>query len=424
MAMPDSSPQRGAHDMAAMMRGPLGISHTRMGSGTSWLPDSAPMHASHAMWRGWLALLHGAAFLEYDRQGSRRGDDQVGLVNWGMVMLMRRVGCGTLHLHGMASLEAATIGARGYPLLLQTGETYRGRPLVDRQHPHDFFMEMAAMYERPIARRLAASLYAGAVGEPALGPVAFMHRPSAQSDPFSPLGHHWQDATHVSFGVVTAGLYTRRWKVEGSLFNGREPDENRWDLDFAPLQSTSARLTVNPTDRLSVASWYGRIVDPGAAHGHEDDVARRYGVSALYSGRGIAGGHWATMLMWGANDAGVGPENSWMVESNLEIGERHTAFARAEIVRKSASELAVATADHDQTFDLGALVLGYVREVARVPGGSLGAGLRASLNLVPHGLEPAYGTRTPGGIAVYLRLRPGDVRRAGAPAPHDTGHAH
>jgi hypothetical protein len=413
MTMPDT-PGDASRRMADLMIGPLGISHTRMGSGTSWLPDSAPMHAGHALLRGWLAMTHGAAFLEYDAQGSRRGDDQAGLVNWGMLMLMRRVGCGTLHLHGMASLEPLTIGGRGYPLLLQTGETYRGRPLVDRQHPHDLFMELAALYERPVSRRVAVSLYAGAVGEPALGPVAFMHRPSAQSDPFSPLGHHWQDATHVSFGVLTAGVYTRAWKLEGSIFNGREPDENRWDFDFAPLHSASARLTVNPTARWSLAGWYGVLADAEVAHdedeGHGD--VRRYGLSALHSGRGLRGGHWATLAMWGANAEEGAAENSFAAESNLEIGDRHTVFGRAELVRKRAGELAIESIDPERGFDIGSFVLGYVRELARVPGGSLGAGLRASVNVVPRALEDAYGTRTPSGIAVYLRLRPGAMRHA------------
>ena len=188
--------------MAGMMIGPLGISHERMGSGTTWMPDSSPMHAIHKIWGDWTAMLHGVAFAQYDDQGSHRGDAQFGVVDWEMLMLMRRVGTGLLHLHGMVSLEPATIGPRGYPLLLQTGESYNGEPLHDRQHPHDFVMEFAAMFQQPIAKDLALELYGRLAGEPAIGPVAFMHRPSTQNHPFSQLGHHWQDATHISYGVL------------------------------------------------------------------------------------------------------------------------------------------------------------------------------------------------------------------------------
>jgi hypothetical protein len=254
--------------MSSMMEGPLGISHARMGSGTTWLPDSTPMYAVHRMLGDWTLMLHGAAFAQYDHQGSDRGDDQAGIIDWEMAMAMRRIGTGQLHLHGMFSLEPLTIGARGYPLLLQTGETYKGDPLHDRQHPHDFFMEVAAMFEQPVASNLATSLYAAAVGEPALGPVAYMHRPSAQNDPFAPLGHHWQDATHITFGVVTGALYSRRWKLEGSVFNGREPDENRWNFDYAgrSLDSYAGRLSVNPTGRVSLSAWYGLLESPEALH--------------------------------------------------------------------------------------------------------------------------------------------------------------
>lgn len=400
-AMHDTS---AAHDMSAMMEGPLGISHERMGSGTSWMPDASPMHARHAMWGDWTIMLHGVAFAQYDNQGSTRGDDQVGVVDWEMLMAMRRIGAGLLHLHGMVSLEPATIGARGYPLLLQTGETYHGEPLHDRQHPHDVFMELAALFQQPITRGLAAELYAGLAGEPALGPVAFMHRPSAQSDPLAPLGHHWQDATHISFGVVTAGLYSRRWKLEGSAFNGREPDEHRWNLDLRRIDSYSGRLTVNPTARVSLSGWYGYLASPEALHPAES--VHRYGASAMYGGRGIRGGSWASTVVWGANEHAGRVEHSVLAESNLEIGHANTIFARAERVRKSAEDLVLPGVDADREFDITSLVLGYVREIASIPGGTIGVGGRASVNLVPAAVGRFYGTRAPKGIDVYIRIRP------------------
>ena len=400
----------GGHDMASMMDGPLGVSHVRMGSGTSWMPDSSPMHANHKMWGDWTVMLHGVAFAQYDKQWSRRGDDQLGIVDWEMVMAMRRVGSGMLHLHGMASLEPATIGAKGYPLLLQTGESHRGAPLHDRQHPHDALMEIAAMFQQPVGRNVALELYGGLAGEPALGPVAFMHRPSAQNDPLSPLGHHWQDATHISYGVLTAGIYSRWAKLEGSLFNGREPDENRWNLDLRRLDAYSGRLTVNPTDRLSVAGWYGFLPSPEALH--PDESVHRYGASMLYGGRGIAGGAWESMLLWGANAHGGRTETSLAAESNLEIGQRNAVFGRAEYVKKSAEELVLPNVDEQREFPIRSLVGGYMREVGKVRGGSIGVGGRLSVNFVPSDLRPFYGTQTPSGLAVYVRIRPNRMESA------------
>ena len=393
------------HSLHGMIAGPLGISHARMGSGTAWVPDATPMRAVHARWGAWSAMLHGVAFLQYDRQYSRRGDDQFGIIDWEMLMLMRRVGPGLFHVHAMTSLEPLTIGPEGYPLLLQTGETFEGRPLVDRQHPHDFVMELAAMYERPVSENLAISVYAGLAGEPAMGPVAFMHRPSAQSDPLAPLGHHWQDATHITYGVMTGGLFSRHWKIEGSWFNGREPDENRWNLDLRAPDSWAGRLTLNPTQHLSVAGWYGYLDSPEASH--PDESTRRYGASLLVAHPGIGGG-WSSMLLWGANDHGEHAEPSFVAESDLQV-RGHSVFARYEFVRKSAEDLLVGD---EGEFPIHSLVAGYARDLVTTGSAAFGAGFRASVNFIPPSLAESYGTRRPAGFAVYLRVRPPDVMRA------------
>ncbi|MDQ2930997.1 MAG: hypothetical protein M3Y05_09315 [Gemmatimonadota bacterium] len=187
-------------EMAERMAGVLGIPHTWLGSGTSWQPEAAPHYGWHFVRGSWTLMIHGVAYAEYDDQLGPRCDDQLGSINWGMFMAMHSPWGGMLHLHGMLSAEPATIGSEGYPLLLQSGESYHGETLHDRQHPHDLFMEVAAIYEHPVARNLALSLYVAPVGEPAIGPVAFPHRSSAASDPLAPLGHHWQDATHITFG--------------------------------------------------------------------------------------------------------------------------------------------------------------------------------------------------------------------------------
>src|SRR5881396_53576 len=387
---------------------PLGIPETRLGSGTSWLPDSSPMHASHFTLGAWTLMVHGSAFLQYDRQGGTRGEDQVALLDWAMLAASRSLAGGQLDLRGMLSTDPWGVGSAGYPLLLQTGESNRGVPPHDHQHPHDLFMEVAALYRRAVAKNLGASLYLAPVGEPAVGPVAFPHRPSAADDPLAPISHHWQDGTHITFGVVTAGVFTRSAKLEGSWFNGREPDEHRTGFDYSGrrLDSYSARLTVNPDPRWSVSAWYGYLKSPEVLH--PDESLHRYGVAALTTQALGQRGQWATALIWGANDPiGLGgPSSSVVLESTLELGETNALFGRAEYVRKSAQELDIASAPATAQYDVGALALGYRRTVGTVAGLAVGLGARASVNVVPSSLEGEYGGRTPVGLAVYVRLQP------------------
>ena len=390
---------------------PFGIPMTRMGSGTAWLPDASAMRAWHFMAGSWMLMLHGDAFLQYDHQGGPRGADQVGSINWGMLMAMRQVGGGTLHLHGMASAEPLTIGAGGYPLLLQSGETFRGEPLHDRQHPHDLFMELSALYERAITRRVGVMVYAAPVGEPGIGPVAYMHRPSALNDPFAPLAHHWTDATHITYGVLTAGLFTRHVKLEVTLFNGREPDEDRYDFDFDALDSYGARLSINPSPHWAISASYGYLKQPEALHADEDQ--HRLGATILHTVRLGGQGEWASALVYGANKhvepSGVrGPwEHSIMTESNLQLDAANSVFGRVEYVRKSGEELSLPDALSAEEFDIGNLSLGYIREFAGYRGATFGLGARGALNLIPGALEDVYGSRTPVGVAVFLRVRPG-----------------
>jgi hypothetical protein len=411
--------------MPGMPERPFGIPMTRMGSGTAWLPDASAMRAWHFMAGQWMLMVHGDAFLQYDHQGGPRGDDQVGSINWAMLMAMRQLAGGTLHLHGMASAEPLTIGKRGYPLLLQSGETYRGGPLHDRQHPHDLFMELSALYERPITQRLGFLLYAAPVGEPAVGPVAYMHRPSALNDPFAPLAHHWTDATHITYGVLTAGLFTRAVKLEGTLFNGREPDEDRYDFDFHALDSYGARLSVNPTPHWALSASYGYLKQPEAPQPEENQ--RRLGASVLHTVRLGREGEWASALIYGGNKhvrPGAGGNGGWehslIAESNLQLDDANSVFGRAEYVRKSAEELVLPGAA-DQEFDIGSFSLGYVREFAAYRGATLGLGVRGALNLVPRSLDGVYGSRPRVGLAVFLRVRPTLLERAHAMDPEMHG---
>jgi hypothetical protein len=425
--MKDAVAMSGAPAMPMLPR-PLGIPMTRMGSGTSWLPDDSPMRAYHFMPDGWTLMAHGDVDLYYTHQGTVRGDDQVGSTSWVMVMAMRRLGSGMLHLHGMLSAEPLTVGARGYPLLLQTGEVYQGAPLVDRQHPHDLFMELSARYEVPVSRHLGVSLFAAPVGEPAIGPVAYMHRPSAQDDPFAPLVHHWQDATHITFGVLTAGVFTRTIQLEGTLFQGREPDDDRYDFDFGALDSYGGRLTVNPGPHWSLAASYGYLESPEALHPEENQ--HRLGASVLYAGNLGRHGVWAGALIYGANKHTMPGEpsrefqHSLLLEGDGQLDERNSVFGRIEWVEKSAEELVVPDVLPDEVFDIAGLTLGYVREVASYAGASLGLGVRVSIDVVPETLESTYGTRRPAGLVLYARLRPAMLHFPEAYEEPDRGMPH
>ena len=405
------APSQAADELEMHMAGVFGIPHTRLGSGTSWQPEAAPHYGWHFLRGGWSMMVHGVAYAEYDRQLGPRGDDQVGSINWGMLMAMHSLWGGMLHLHGMLSAEPATIGSAGYPLLLQTGESYRGEPLHDRQHPHDLFMEIAALYEHEITQRLALSLYVAPVGDPAIGPVAFPHRSSAASDPLAPLGHHWDDATHITFGVLTLGMFSRTWKVEGSIFNGREPDEHRTNIEVRKLDSYSGRIFYNPNERWSYSVSTAYVASPEVLH--PDESLHRYSASVMNTRLLGERGEWSTSVIYGANAvAHVDLSNSALVESDLSLDGVNTFFGRAEFVQKSAQDLVLGDQSDSTHYDVGAFTLGYSREIVRAHGLTLGASILGTLSVVPGTLESAYGTRYPKGYAVFLRLRPDRMHTA------------
>ncbi len=318
------------------------------------------------------------------------------------------MGGGRLEVRSMLSAEPWTVGSRGYPLLLQSGESYGGAQLHDRQHPHDLFMELAALYERAVARNLGFSLYLAPVGEPAVGPVAFPHRPSAADDPLAPISHHWQDGTHITFGVVTAGVFTHGVKLEGSWFNGREPDEHRTGFDYSgrKLDSYSVRLTGNPGPRWSVSAWYAYLKSPEGLR--PDESLHRIGAAALTTQALGERGTWSSALIYGAN-APIGTDrlaSSVLLESTVDLDGTNAVFGRAEYVEKSAEELVIPAASPTTWYDMSALALGYMHGLGTKAGLALGVGIRGSVNFVPARLAGVYGSRTPAGFALYVRLRP------------------
>src|ERR1041384_2165305 len=292
-----------------------------MASGTSWQPSAAPMYMQHWSKSDWLLMFHYNIFVDVNHQGGPRGATKFESANWFMPMAYHRLGPGTLQLRAMMSAEPFTFPRGGSPLLFQTGETYKGRPLIDRQHPHDLFMELSAQYTLPLGERGAWFTYLGYPGEPALGPDAFMHRASAAENPSATLSHHLQDSTHISFGVLTTGFTYRWFKLEGSIFNGREPDENRYDFDAHKWNSRSARLWFMPNRNWALQVSHGLLRSP---ENQEPNVDVRRTTASLQYNRKFDRGNWASSLIWGRNHvsgdaAGIINLNSYTAESTVQL---------------------------------------------------------------------------------------------------------
>lgn len=405
----EGSPAADTMDHAAHeMTDPLDIPQTRTGSGTSWLPDLSPMHALHRRAGDWSLMLHGNAFLQYISLGSDRGKDQFGSINWVMGMAQRPLLGGELGLRAMLSAEPWTISGCGYPILLASGELCDGSPIVDEQHPHDLFMELAAEYRRPITDDMAIQLYAAPAGEPALGPVAFPHRVSAMLNPLAPISHHWFDATHIAFGVATAGVYGREWKVEGSLFNGREPDEERTNIDLAPLDSYSGRFWWLPNERwaLQVSGAQLNEAEPGHEVGDPRVDVKRYTASATHHRPVSGGGTWATTAAFGRNEEEGTGTNAALIESSVSLTEHDQFFGRAEWTEKAGHDLDLDHALEEEVFSVGQLSLGYVRQFGSVSGLMPGIGVQGSVSFLPEDLEPSYGENNPLGFTIFASLHP------------------
>jgi hypothetical protein len=397
------------------------ISMNGFGSGTSWQPASTPMYMWQQFKGNWLLMYHAEAKLGVNSQNGPRGVTKFESQNWFMPMAIRQVGPGTLQLRGMFSFEPFTFSPGGSPQLFQTGETFQGRPLVDKQHPHDLFMTLSATYTIPVGEHATWFSYLGMPGEPALGPVAFMHRSSASENPSAPLSHHLQDSTHISFGVFTTG-FTYRWlMVEGSAFNGREPDEKRYGFEFHPWNSQSLRVSVAPTKNL-VAQWsYGWLDQPEAS---DPGSIRRMTASISYN-RPFPRGNWASSLIWGRN---VGPHgdtktNSYLAETTVNFLDRNYLYSRVELTDKNellteAEKLQLGFAAHSHpNFRIAAFTLGGARDIWTSDKMRVAIGADATFYKAPEVLHSLYGER-PAGFHFFLRIRPGRMR-----AESHGGHA-
>ena len=376
------------------------------GSGTGWQPASVPEPEWMVMRGGWELMAHGTIFADYNHQGGPRGEGKAESVNVGMLMEQHRLGSGTILLRQMFSAESLTSPHPGFPELFQTGETYHGEPLVDHQHPHNVFAELSALYMLPLSEKVSWELYGGPSAEPALGPVTYIHRTSASELPLAPLSHHLQDSTHTSFGVVTTGFVIDRVKLEASAFNGREPNEERWSIQLAALDSYSGRVSVAPTRDWTAQYSIGRLEHPEAL---EPGSQWRQTASVEYD-HPLARGNWATSLVWGrvhrlSNGVNL---NGYGLESTLNFLQRDYAFTRLELVDKD--ELFPQASVHP-AYRIGAYTFGGERDLVHKSAYQLGLGADVTVFSKPAVLDAAYGNY-PVSFQIFLRVRPG--LRAGA----------
>jgi len=404
-----------SHAMASSVD--VGVPMSREGSGTSWLPDSSPIYARMKMKGRDMWMLHGMIYPRFVKAGSDRDMSADGKGSNSrfdapsMLMLMyshpldknahpqSQIGA-----HVMMSLDPLIEKGYGYPLLYQSGETYGGVALHDRQHPHDLFDELSVTYSRCLSEASSAYLYVGYPGEPALGPPTFMHRISGMDYPDAPIGHHWQDATHVTFGVVTAGYARKKWKIEGSLFNGSEPDENRYNFDSPKFNSYSARLSWNPNDNLALQLSHGFLKEPESLE-HGINI-RRTTASLIYNKPLGADSNWATSLVWGNNNPNHGPSSNAFLAETAYQKKRNTFYLRAEHVQKSGHELVLAPALEHTLFDVNHLSVGMVHDFRHGKGMDVGLGAQLSYGNNSSALNDYYGGKNHLGFQVFLRIRP------------------
>jgi len=373
---------------------------SREASGTAWQPDASAHGGVHAMAGDWTLMGHMTLNLVYDWQEGPRGDDKTFVSGMMMGSARRDFANGsTLQLRAMLSPDPL-MGRRGYPLHLAAGETADGvRTLVDRQHPHDLFMELSASYSLHLDERSSLFLYAGLPGEPAFGPPAFMHRLSILDSPEAPITHHWLDSTHITFGVLTAGFVHGDAKIEASRFHGREPDEHRFDIETGPLDSTSLRLSWNPTSNLALQASWGHLVSPEQLE--PDETQTRWSASAIYTRRLGDRGWWSTTLAWGRRSAGHDQLDAFALEGAVNYSD-WTLFGRAEFVEQN--ELLSVGGHHGPSLDVGKMSIGALREFRLAEHVRIGVGGLYAFNFVPPRLEALYGA-DPNGAMLFIRLK-------------------
>ena len=352
----------------------------------------------------WMTMAHGWAFLNANRQDGPSGGREFESQNHLMLAAVRGWAGGKLSLLGTFTLEPATIPAEGSRELFQRGETYHNVLLVDRQHPHDLFVQLGAAWEKEIHAAGRLRLYAAPVGEPALGPVAYPHRLSASENPTAPLAHHNQDSTHIAADVVTIGWKYTIFEIEGSAFHGREPDENRWDIEQGSLDSYSGRLWIRPTPELSFQVSSGHLEHPEKIEAGNQTRS----TASIGWQRSFAGGFFSASVIAGRNLAPSGPEWGNTLEWTWKFGAANFVYGRVESVDRDLYELTNKRQRPEgvppNRTAVRAATLGFVRNLPLLSEAETGVGFDATIYRFTNRLNAVYGAH-PVSIHGFLRVR-------------------
>jgi hypothetical protein len=411
----DSMP--GMNQGMNMKTNEAGMYLMNLASGTSMNPQSWPMPMLMPKVGSWNLMFMGQAYLVDTQQSGPRGGDKFYSPNWGMFSAEHSFLGGGFMFQSMLSLDPATVTNRSYPLLFQTGETAYGKALVDAQHPHDFIMGLGLHYAHPLGENTMFHIYYAPVGDPALGPVAFPHRASAFELPQATLGHHWQDSTHIADNVVTVALKHKWLRLEASGFYGTEPNENRWNIDWGPMNSYSGRVSVFPSKNWMAQFSAGRLADPerpisvgGHADSHGDVV--RTTASLHYTRPTDDGNAWSTSLIWGRNH-GVQTQrntNSYLLETLYPVARKNFLTGRIELVDKDELFANNLELEHQlahtagSSFRIQAYTAGYTRDLGTFNNVETGIGANVTAYAIPSAIQPYYGDH-PLGVNFYVRFR-------------------
>ena len=361
----------------------------------SWAQQPTPDQPAPSAWQ-WST--DGRVFFGFNYQRRRFTDfDSWESQNWFMGSGERALQGGTLTLQSMFSLEPFTLHDIGSPQVFQTGEMFRGAPIIDYQHPHDLVMGLGAEYRRPLGR---GTLIVGAdvAGAPTLGPPVFMHRPSATEIPHPPLAHHHLDSTHITPGVLRGGVEAGPWRIEGSWFHGREPDDNRTDFDLGALDSAALRLS------WTRDGWSAQV---SGAYLTQPEAVTPFDAKRITASVGWTSG--AGRLAWfaavGQNREIHGNLEAYLFEATLRASPADIVYTRLESVAKDILDVGFhpgAFHRHRQS-QVGALTAGYVRDWWRGSGGAIGTGADVTGHLVPANLVESYGA--PVSFHAFVRYR-------------------
>jgi hypothetical protein len=374
----------------------------------------------------WTFAWDGVLFGTFNNQGGSRGETEFRSQNWLMASATRPLGAGSFGATGMISMEPLTAPGRGFSEIFQVGEAYQGLQITDHQHPHDFFMQLAASWSVPLGTRSRITFVGAPVGEPALGPVAFMHRASAAENPLAPLAHHIFDSTHIASSVILGRYDLGVVSVEGSVFHGREPDEHHYDLEFGSLDSWSTRVWLRPTRSWLIQASYGFLDEPEEL---EPGDQHRANVSASWS-RQRTNGFTAVTAAFGRNERQYSLLRSFLIEGTHKFGPS-SIFGRYERTEVETEILLFPQIVHvphpGELVDLvHAFTVGGVRDLATIRGAALGVGGDVTFYGVPTLLKNTHDDH-PVSFQVFFRVAPANPMRRMwdmTMAQHASGHHH